>query len=161
MDLGLTDMKGRIYDPLGGRFTGVDPVMQAPFSSQGLNRYSYVFNDPINNTDPSGFSANGEDSTLGIAGWGAGVVGVAALSGFGAGAGQIIGGALGIGANTGAGSVNLGIPGFTGLAGAARAGGSYSVTPTATPKASGGSPGGADVGAEQGERWGGKTARRL
>ncbi len=117
VDLGLTDMKGRIYDPLGGRFTGVDPVMQAPFSSQGLNRYSYVFNDPINNTDPSGFTANGEDSTLGIAGWGAGVVGVAALSGFGAGAGQIIGGALGIGANTGAGSVNLGIPGFTGLAG--------------------------------------------
>ncbi len=82
VDLGLTDMKGRIYDPLGGRFTGVDPVMQAPFSSQGLNRYSYVFNDPINNTDPSGFSANGEDSTVGIAGWGAGVVAGAAITAF-------------------------------------------------------------------------------
>ncbi len=134
-DLGLTDMKGRIYDPLGGRFTGVDPVMQAPFSSQGLNRYSYVFNDPINNTDPSGFSANGEDSTVGIAGWGAGVVGFAALSGVGGGGWQILGAGLGSAAN-------VGLPGLTGLAGAARAGGSYSVTPTATPKASGGSPGG-------------------
>jgi RHS repeat-associated protein len=57
--LGLTDMKGRIYDPLAGRFTTADPVMQAPFWSQGLNRYSYVFNDPINLTDPSGFVAEG------------------------------------------------------------------------------------------------------
>jgi uncharacterized protein RhaS with RHS repeats len=48
-------MKGRIYDPLAGRFTTADPVTQAPYWSQGLNRYSYVFNDPVNNTDPSGF----------------------------------------------------------------------------------------------------------
>jgi RHS repeat-associated protein len=36
VDLGFTDMKGRIYDPLAGRFTSADPVMQAPFWSQGL-----------------------------------------------------------------------------------------------------------------------------
>jgi RHS repeat-associated protein len=54
-DLGLIDMRGRFYDPLAARFASVDPVMQAPFSTQGLNRYSYVFNNPINNTDPSGF----------------------------------------------------------------------------------------------------------
>ena len=36
-----------------------DPVMQAPFWTQGQNRYSYVFNDPINATDPSGFAAGG------------------------------------------------------------------------------------------------------
>jgi len=54
-DLGLIDMKGRVYDPLAGRFTTADPVMQSPFWSQGLNRYSYVFNNPVNNTDPSGF----------------------------------------------------------------------------------------------------------
>ncbi|HKO47649.1 MAG TPA: FG-GAP-like repeat-containing protein, partial [Polyangiaceae bacterium] len=49
-DLGLIDMKGRVYDPLAGRFLTADPVMQAPYWSQGLNRYSYVFNNPINNT---------------------------------------------------------------------------------------------------------------
>lgn len=54
-DLGLIDMRGRIYDPLAGRFMSQDPVMQAPFCSQGPNRYSYVFNDPVNAADPSGF----------------------------------------------------------------------------------------------------------
>jgi hypothetical protein len=29
--------------------------MQAPPWSQGMNRYAYVFNDPVNATDPSGF----------------------------------------------------------------------------------------------------------
>ncbi len=55
-DLALTDMGGRIYDPLAGRFMSPDPIMQAPYWSQGQNRYSYVFNDPINSTDPSGFA---------------------------------------------------------------------------------------------------------
>jgi RHS repeat-associated protein len=58
-DLRLTDMGGRVYDPLAGRFTTADPMMQAPFSTQGSNRYSYVFNDPINLTDPSGFMSEG------------------------------------------------------------------------------------------------------
>jgi len=58
-DLALIDMGGRVYDPLAGRFTTADPVLQAPYSSQGQNRYAYVFNDPINLTDPSGFSADG------------------------------------------------------------------------------------------------------
>jgi len=59
-DLGLTDMGGRIYDPLAGRFTTADPMMQAPFGlTQGQNRYAYVFNDPINMTDPSGFISTG------------------------------------------------------------------------------------------------------
>src|SRR5688572_8769608 len=54
-DLGLIDMKGRVYDPLASRFTTADPIVQAPYWSQGMNRYAYVFNDPINATDPSGF----------------------------------------------------------------------------------------------------------
>ncbi len=54
-DLGLIDMKGRVYDPLASRFTTADPLMQAPYWSQGMNRYAYVFNDPLNATDPSGF----------------------------------------------------------------------------------------------------------
>jgi RHS repeat-associated protein len=59
--LGLIDMKGRVYDPLAGSFLTADPILQAPFFSQGLNRYAYVFNDPINNTDPSGFAVMGCD----------------------------------------------------------------------------------------------------
>jgi RHS repeat-associated protein len=55
-DLGLTDMHGRVFDPLAARFTTADPIMQAPFFSQGQNRYAYVLNDPINLTDPSGFA---------------------------------------------------------------------------------------------------------
>jgi RHS repeat-associated protein len=54
--LGLIDMRGRIYDTLAGRFATPDPIMQAPYWSQGLNRYAYVFNDPINMVDPSGFA---------------------------------------------------------------------------------------------------------
>jgi RHS repeat-associated protein len=62
-DLGLIDMGGRVYDPLAGRFTTADPIMQAPYFSQGQNRYAYVFNDPINLTDPSGFATQQNDFT--------------------------------------------------------------------------------------------------
>ncbi len=48
-------MNGRVYDPIIGRFMAADPVTEAPFSSQGWNRYSYVGNSPVNHTDPSGY----------------------------------------------------------------------------------------------------------
>jgi RHS repeat-associated protein len=60
-DLGLIDMRGRIYDPLAGSFTAADPLIQEPYWSQGLNRYAYVYNDPLNNTDPTGFSVSAND----------------------------------------------------------------------------------------------------
>jgi len=88
-DLGLIDMKGRVYDPLAGRFMTADPVMQAPFWSQGLNRYSYVFNNPTNNTDPSGFDARGGDMAAVIMGWGGAVTALAAGGGFGLGIGAL------------------------------------------------------------------------
>jgi RHS repeat-associated protein len=56
-EAGLINMKGRLYDPVIGRFLTADPIVQSPFWSQGLNRYAYVFNSPLNLTDPSGFSA--------------------------------------------------------------------------------------------------------
>jgi RHS repeat-associated protein len=53
-DLGLVNMNGRLYDPVLGQFLQADPVISAPVS-QGLNRYAYVNNSPLNATDPSGF----------------------------------------------------------------------------------------------------------
>jgi RHS repeat-associated protein len=71
-DLGLIDMGGRVYDPLAARFTTADPIMQAPYWSQGQNRYAYVLNDPINMTDPSGFQWQDTGSTGGNVAWGIG-----------------------------------------------------------------------------------------
>ena len=55
-DSGLIHMNGRIYDPELGRFLSPDPIVQIPEYSQNFNRYSYVLNNPLNATDPSGFS---------------------------------------------------------------------------------------------------------
>ncbi|MGH8458310.1 MAG: RHS repeat-associated core domain-containing protein, partial [Nevskiales bacterium] len=54
--VGLIHMNGRVYDPIFGRFLSADPFVQFPESTQGLNRYSYVHNNPLSYTDPSGFS---------------------------------------------------------------------------------------------------------
>ena len=48
-------MNGRIYDPTLGRFLQADPHIQAPLNSQNYNRYSYVLNNPMSYTDPSGY----------------------------------------------------------------------------------------------------------
>ncbi|WP_444886553.1 DUF4225 domain-containing protein [Microbulbifer sp. JMSA008] len=52
---GLIHMNGRIYDPTLGRFLSPDPFVQFPSSSQSWNRYSYVRNNPLSVSDPSGF----------------------------------------------------------------------------------------------------------
>ena len=54
-ETGLIHMNGRVYDPLLGRFLSADIVVQAPYFSQSFNRYSYVWNNPLSATDPSGF----------------------------------------------------------------------------------------------------------
>jgi RHS repeat-associated protein len=78
-DLGLVNMKGRIYDQAVGQFMQADPIVAEPFS-QGLNRYAYVNNSPMNFVDPSGFAtcALGMDcSAVGPATFGAvAVVGI-------------------------------------------------------------------------------------
>lgn len=51
----LVHMNGRIYDPIIGRFLSPDPFVQFPESTQGLNRYTYVNNNPLSLTDPSGY----------------------------------------------------------------------------------------------------------
>ncbi|MCU7806371.1 MAG: hypothetical protein KZQ73_00645 [Candidatus Thiodiazotropha sp. (ex Semelilucina semeliformis)] len=54
-ELGIIHMNGRIYDPELGRFLSADPHIQAPLNSQSHNRYSYVLNNPLKYTDPSGY----------------------------------------------------------------------------------------------------------
>ena len=51
--LGLINMHGRMYDPSIARFLSADPLTD--LSSQGLNAYSYVANNPLSHVDPSGF----------------------------------------------------------------------------------------------------------
>lgn len=53
--LGLIHMNGRLFDPAMGRFLSPDPVVQSPYSGQNRNRYSYVLNNPLKYTDPSGY----------------------------------------------------------------------------------------------------------
>ncbi|HEY3777589.1 MAG TPA: RHS repeat-associated core domain-containing protein [Rhizomicrobium sp.] len=50
----LINFNARIYDPAIGRFLSADPTVEAPYNPQDLNRYSYVLNNPLGFTDPSG-----------------------------------------------------------------------------------------------------------
>lgn len=52
-------MNGRVYDPVIGRFLSPDPNVQDPNNQQSLNRYSYVWNNPLSFTDPSGYFLSG------------------------------------------------------------------------------------------------------
>jgi RHS repeat-associated protein len=50
----LVDYNARLYDPALGRFLSVDPLIAHPGSTQSINPYSYVENNPLNKTDPTG-----------------------------------------------------------------------------------------------------------
>jgi RHS repeat-associated protein len=51
-NLGLMDYRARFYDSVLGRFVQPDTI--TPGGPQGLNRYSYGFNNPIKSIDPDG-----------------------------------------------------------------------------------------------------------
>jgi RHS repeat-associated protein len=67
--LGLLNMRGRMYDPRLGRFLTPDPVVPGPQAGQAYNRYSYVLNDPLTYTDPSGFTPTLVTYGPGAGGW--------------------------------------------------------------------------------------------
>ncbi|WP_444900371.1 RHS repeat domain-containing protein [Microbulbifer sp. VAAC004] len=62
-DVELIHMNGRAYDYNLGRFLSVDPIIQSPGNSQSLNPYSYIMNNPLAGTDPSGYAACEESCT--------------------------------------------------------------------------------------------------
>jgi RHS repeat-associated protein len=53
--MGLIHMNGRVYDPLVARFISADPFISNALDLQSFDRYSYVRNNPLKLTDPSGF----------------------------------------------------------------------------------------------------------
>ena len=65
-DLGLIHMNARIYDPRLGRFLQADSQIE-PDATQGLNRYTYVLNNPLSASDPTGHQSEWVDAAKGIA----------------------------------------------------------------------------------------------
>ncbi len=55
-DEGFDYFSARSYRPTTGRFHTVDPVFAGLFQPQGWNRYTYVRNNPVLFTDPSGLN---------------------------------------------------------------------------------------------------------
>jgi RHS repeat-associated protein len=53
-ETGLIYMGARYYDAALGRFISADTIIASLANPQSLNRYSYVYNNPINGTDPTG-----------------------------------------------------------------------------------------------------------
>ena len=51
---GLYWYASRAYDPAIGRFVSPDSIVPAPGNPQSLNRYSYVYNNPLKYVDPTG-----------------------------------------------------------------------------------------------------------
>ncbi len=63
-EIGVVHMNGRIYDPLIGRFMSADPIIQDPENLKSFNRYSYVWNNPLKNFDPTGFINQERDDAV-------------------------------------------------------------------------------------------------
>lgn len=60
----LIHMNGRVYDYNLGRFLSVDPFIQKPDSTQSINPYSYIMNNPMAGTDPTGYVSQCNKSYL-------------------------------------------------------------------------------------------------
>ncbi|MEK7207661.1 MAG: FG-GAP-like repeat-containing protein [Pseudomonadota bacterium] len=55
-EIGLINMNAREYDYVIGRFITPDTIIPGGTNSQAFNRYSYVNNNPLSFTDPTGHS---------------------------------------------------------------------------------------------------------
>ena len=74
-DVGLIHMNGRMYDATIARFMQADPTVQYVLLMQDYNRYSYLMNNPLNSSDPSGYMFGGiigelfAETVDGLFGW--------------------------------------------------------------------------------------------
>ncbi|MBK7706072.1 MAG: RHS repeat-associated core domain-containing protein [Acidobacteria bacterium] len=61
-ETGLDFAEARMYENRHGRFTAVDPLLASGKNAnpQTFNRYTYVLNSPLVNTDPTGLQTNQE-----------------------------------------------------------------------------------------------------
>jgi len=62
-DTGYYDYHARLYDPALGRFISADTIVPDYTNPQALNRYSYVYNNPLRYNDPSGHCPAGQEET--------------------------------------------------------------------------------------------------
>ena len=79
---GLSYAGARYYDPVLGRFMGIDPAAVEPGSVHGFNRYAYANNNPHKYVDPDGRSP----LDVAFLVYDIGKLGVAIYSGVGVGA---------------------------------------------------------------------------
>ncbi|OYU95573.1 MAG: hypothetical protein CFE21_10545 [Bacteroidetes bacterium B1(2017)] len=62
----LINMNGRMYDTHLAKFLNADPLLQDYENSQNYNRYSYVLNNPLKYTDPTGYAGYSNAGISGI-----------------------------------------------------------------------------------------------
>ena len=60
-DFGLMYYNARYCDPLLSRFSSADSIIPQPGNPQSWDRYSYVYNNPVNATDPTGHAMKLDD----------------------------------------------------------------------------------------------------
>ena len=131
-ETGLYFYQSRYYDAELGRFTQADTIVPSADTSQALNRYTYVKNNPLKFTDPSGhgwFSKIwkkvkgwiGTIVTIGLfiaAPWGSGFWATFAYSTIGSAVGTVVNGgsfksfAIGVGVGIAAGAIVSGVGSF-------------------------------------------------
>jgi RHS repeat-associated protein len=54
--MGMNHMNGRVEDSITGRMLSADPHIPDKSNTQAYNRYSYVYNNPVTFTDPTGWA---------------------------------------------------------------------------------------------------------
>lgn len=65
-ETGFYNYNARLYDTVTGRFITPDSIIPDPTNPQSLNRYSYVQNNPLNRTDPTGHCGDDDGDCGGI-----------------------------------------------------------------------------------------------